>query len=66
MLMLETLFGACIHREMPVLEPFLDPIYDWRRPKSPPKNSSPVTSTNMGISPQIFLTYSFNPFAAMV
>ena len=30
--------------------------------KVPPTNFSPVTSTNVGISPQNFLTFSFNPF----
>ena len=27
---------------------------------------SPVTSTNVGISPQNFLTFSYNPFATLV
>ena len=27
---------------------------------------SPVTSTNVGISPQNFLTFIFNPFATLV
>ena len=27
-----------------------------------PTSFSPVTSTNVGISPQNFLTFSFNPF----
>ena len=27
-----------------------------------PTSFSPVTSTNVGIRPQIFLTFSFNPF----
>ena len=29
--------------------------------KVPPTSFSPVTSTNVGISPQNFLTFSFNP-----
>ena len=29
-------------------------------------NFSPVTSANVGISPQNFLTFSFNPFATLV
>ena len=35
-------------------------------PKRPPTSFSPVTSTNVGISPTIFLTYSFNPFATLL
>ena len=27
---------------------------------------SPVTSSNVGVSPQNFLAYSFNPFATLV
>ena len=34
--------------------------------KANPTNFSPVTSTNVGISPQNFLTFSFNPFATLV
>ena len=49
--MLESLFRACIHKKMPVLESLLDLIQDGRRPKSLPTSSSPVTSTNVGISP---------------
>ena len=32
----------------------------------PPTSFSPVTSTNIGISPQNFLTFSFNSFATLV
>ena len=31
-----------------------------------PTSFSPVTSTNVGTSPQNFLTFSFNPFATLV
>ena len=34
--------------------------------KRPPYQFSPVTSTNVGISPQNILTFSFNPFATLV
>ena len=34
--------------------------------KDPPKSFSPVTSTNVGLSPQNFLTFSFNTFATVV
>ena len=34
--------------------------------KDPPTSFSPVTSTNVGISLQNFLTFSFNPFATLV
>ena len=33
--------------------------------KGPPTSFSPVTSTNVGISPQNFLTFSFYPFATL-
>ena len=34
--------------------------------KGPPTNFSPVTSTNVRISPENFLTFSFNPFTTLV
>ena len=34
--------------------------------KGPPNNFSPITSTNVEISPQIFLTLSCNPFCTLV
>ena len=34
--------------------------------KDPPIIFSPVTSTNVGISPQNILTFSFNPFASLI
>ena len=34
--------------------------------KAPPTSFFPVSSTNVGISPQKFLTFSFNPFAKLV
>ena len=34
--------------------------------KLPPTSFSPVTSTNVKISPQNFLTFSFNPFATLM
>ena len=34
--------------------------------KGPPTIFSPVTSTNVGISPQNFLTFSFNPFVSLM
>ena len=34
--------------------------------KGPRTSFSPVTSTNVGISAQNFLTFSFNPFATLV
>ena len=32
----------------------------------PPTNFCPVTSTNVGISPQNFLTFSLNPFSTLL
>ena len=34
--------------------------------KNPPTSFSPVTSTNVGISPKNVLTFIFNPFATLV
>ena len=34
--------------------------------KGPPTSFFPVTSTNVGIYPYNFLTFSFNPFATLV
>ena len=34
--------------------------------KTFPQRFSPVTSTNVGISPKNFLTFSFNPFDRLV
>ena len=34
--------------------------------KRPTTSFSPVTSTNIGLSSQNFLTFSFNPFATLV
>ena len=34
--------------------------------KGPPYKFCPVASTNVGISPQNSLTFSFNPFATLV
>ena len=31
-----------------------------------PTSYSPITYTNVGVSPQNFLTFSFNPFATLV
>ena len=50
----------------------LNPIQDEGRgrvrggKKSPLTSFSPVTSTNVGLSPQNFPTFSFNPFATLV
>ena len=40
------------------------PYSGWweREGEVPPTSVSPVTSTTVGISPQNFLTFSFNPF----
>ena len=34
--------------------------------KAPATSFSPVTSTNVGFSPQNFLNFNFNPFATLV
>ena len=43
----------------------INPIQDGGK-KAPSTSFSPVTSTNVGISPQNFLTFSFNPFSTLV
>ena len=44
-----------------------NPIQDWGGgKKAPPASFSPVTSTTVGINPQNFLTFSFNPFDRLV
>ena len=43
-----------------------NPIQDGGGAKRPTTSFSPVTSTNIGLSPQNFLTFSFNPFATLV
>ena len=40
----------------------INPIQDGGTKKALPTSFSPVTSTNVRISPQNFLTFSFNPF----
>ena len=48
---------------IPVAEFIFNPIqYGGEGQKDPPTSFSPVTSTNVGISPEKFLTFSFNPF----
>ena len=44
----------------------LNPIQDGGEQKDLPTRFSPVPSTNGGISPQNFLTFSFNPFDTLV
>ena len=49
------------------LDPLLiNPIQDGGRQKAPLTSASPLTFTNIGISPKNFLTFSFNPFATLV
>ena len=43
-----------------------NPIQDGVAKKTPPTSFSPVKSTNIGISPKNFLTFSFNYFATLV
>ena len=44
-----------------------NPIHDGGGgTKRPPTSFPPVTSTNVAIGPQNFLTFSFNPFATLV
>ena len=46
---------------------YLNPIQDVEGgAKKKPTSFCPVTSTNVGIGPQNFLTFIFNPFATLV
>ena len=51
-----------------VLYFWVNPIQDrgGRGHKGPHTSFFPVTSTNVRVSPQNFLTFSFNPFATLV
>ena len=51
--------------EMTSIIEIVNPLQDVEGEKSPPNNFSPVTSTNIVISSQNFLTFSFNPFATL-
>ena len=45
---------------------FCNPIQDGRGKKAPSTNFCPVTSTNVVISPQNFLTSNFHPFSQLM
>ena len=47
-------------------EYYLNPIHDGGEEKGPPNSFSSVTSANVRINPQNFLTFSFNRFYALV
>ena len=47
------------------LKLYFNPIQDGGGKKALPTSFSPVTSTNVGIRPQNFLTFSFYPFATL-
>ena len=44
----------------------INPIQDRVTKRTPSTSFSPVTSTNVGISPWNFLTFTFNPFVTLV
>ena len=47
----------------------INPIQDRGKgggQKGPPTSFSPVTSTKVGLGPQNFVTFSFNPFPTLV
>ena len=41
-------------------------LFRVKGPKRPPTGFFPITSTNVRLSTQNFLTFSFNPFATLV
>ena len=50
-----------------ICKALLNPIqYGGVGKKAPPTNFPPITSTNVGISPQKFLAFSYNPLATLV
>ena len=49
-----------------VLGLVFNPIQDGGAKKAPPTSFSPVTSANIGIVPQTFLIFSYNPLATLV
>ena len=53
------------HQEVNYLSDVLT-LFRMGGQKGPPTSFSPVNSTNVGISPQNLLTFSFNPFAILV
>ena len=68
-----TLYESSSLRSFSIYVVFLNPIQDglggWGvggGKRGPPTSFSPVISTNVGISLQNFLTFSFNPFDRLV
>ena len=41
-------------------------LFKMGEQKGPPTSFSAVNSTNVGVIPQIFLTFTFNPFATLL
>ena len=62
---LKKLFTDVIKTLMLEILATFNPIQD-RGKKAPLASCSTVTSTNVEISPQNFLTFSFNPFATLM
>ena len=60
-------FVTVLNKHAPPKKKIFHPTQDWGmevwEQKAPPTSFSPITSTNVGISPQNFLTFSFNPSA---
>ena len=55
------IFNACHRKYVDLLT-----LFRMRGAKRPPTNFFPLTYTNIGISPQNILTFSFNLFARLV
>ena len=59
-----TLFGKCEIHKQPKIN--FNPMAAKNLPPPPSYQFSPLTSTNVGISPQSLLTFSFNSFSTLV
>ena len=53
-------------KQKKIIQKYVNPIQDEEGGKKAPYQFFPVTSTNVGISPQIILTYTFNLFAILM
>ena len=63
------MYGSKYPRRMLLINPLserINPIQDGGQKGPSPTNFFAATFTNVGISSEIFLTFSFNPFATLV
>ena len=58
--------GDCENRDIENFGAFFNPVQDGGQKARPPTSFSALTSTKVRISPQNFLTFSFDPFERLV